>query len=40
MALCLFIPNKASEHIHRFTNGGKEKKVCPLFMSAELDGKR
>ncbi|XP_035578572.1 NADH dehydrogenase [ubiquinone] 1 alpha subcomplex subunit 1-like [Zalophus californianus] len=28
MAVCLVIPGIATAHIHRFSNGGKEKKVA------------
>ncbi|XP_060148577.1 NADH dehydrogenase [ubiquinone] 1 alpha subcomplex subunit 1 isoform X1 [Globicephala melas] len=28
MAVCLFIPGMATARIHRFTNGGKEKRVA------------
>lgn len=28
MAACLFIPGMATAHIHKFTNGGKEKRVA------------
>nr|XP_058913557.1 NADH dehydrogenase [ubiquinone] 1 alpha subcomplex subunit 1-like [Kogia breviceps] len=28
MAACLFIPGMATARIHRFTNGGKEKRVA------------
>uniref|UniRef100_A0A8C0YYZ7 NADH dehydrogenase [ubiquinone] 1 alpha subcomplex subunit 1 n=1 Tax=Canis lupus familiaris TaxID=9615 RepID=A0A8C0YYZ7_CANLF len=28
MAVCLVIPGIATAHIHRFTNGGKEKRVA------------
>ncbi|XP_032208668.1 NADH dehydrogenase [ubiquinone] 1 alpha subcomplex subunit 1-like [Mustela erminea] len=36
MALCLFIPGKASEHIHRFTNGGKEKRLAHYSCQRSL----
>uniref|UniRef100_A0A8D0IY40 NADH dehydrogenase [ubiquinone] 1 alpha subcomplex subunit 1 n=2 Tax=Sus scrofa TaxID=9823 RepID=A0A8D0IY40_PIG len=28
MATCLFIPGMATAHIHKFTSGGKEKRVA------------
>ncbi|KAM9219933.1 LOW QUALITY PROTEIN: NADH dehydrogenase [ubiquinone] 1 alpha subcomplex subunit 1-like [Dugong dugon] len=28
MATCLLIPRVAAAHIHRFSNGGKEKKIA------------
>ncbi|XP_006904747.1 NADH dehydrogenase [ubiquinone] 1 alpha subcomplex subunit 1 [Pteropus alecto] len=28
MGVCLLIPGVATAHIHRFTNGGKEKRVA------------
>ncbi|XP_045728054.1 NADH dehydrogenase [ubiquinone] 1 alpha subcomplex subunit 1-like [Mirounga angustirostris] len=28
MAVCLVLPDMATAHIHRFSNGGKEKRVA------------
>ena len=39
-AVCLVIAGRATAHIHRFSNGGKEKKGCLLSVSVEFDAKR
>ncbi|XP_059538045.1 NADH dehydrogenase [ubiquinone] 1 alpha subcomplex subunit 1-like [Myotis daubentonii] len=36
MGMCLLIPGIATAHIHRFSNGGKEKRVACLM---ERDGR-
>nr|XP_044995926.1 NADH dehydrogenase [ubiquinone] 1 alpha subcomplex subunit 1 [Jaculus jaculus] len=36
MGLCLFIPGVATTYIHRFSNGGKEKRIARIRYQWEL----
>ncbi|XP_032266351.1 NADH dehydrogenase [ubiquinone] 1 alpha subcomplex subunit 1-like [Phoca vitulina] len=36
MAMCLLIPSIGSAHIHRFTNGGKEKRFANYSCQRSL----